>query len=46
MKQVIDPEITDYESFLRARDGAGLASFEREMLRGFLYWRLRGPPSA
>lgn len=46
LKDVIDPHLDAYSAFLRTQDGEGLAPFEREMLRGFLYWDLKGPPSS
>jgi hypothetical protein len=45
IRDVVDPVVDQYDALLTARDGQGLVRFEREMLRGFAYWLVKGPPT-
>jgi hypothetical protein len=41
LRDVVDGEIDRFSEVLAARsDGEALASFEREILRAYLWWRL------
>jgi len=39
---VIDPEISSFERWFSAKAGGPLTSLERELLRAYLYRKLRG----
>jgi hypothetical protein len=45
LAQVIDPEIEKFSAFFAPATGGPLSRFERELLRSFRYWQLRGPPT-
>jgi len=46
MRQVVDPEIASFEREFSKYAGTELLGLEKEALRAYIYFKLRGPPQA